>query len=270
MHQKTKDIQRRFEGFLQTPCLWKSDDMYQLSQFDIEQKHIRFDRNIDSGLRLGKYVEQLVLYQLSKDERIQVIAENVQIAKNGITLGELDCLLYKDKQPVHLEIVYKFYVYDVHTGTEEPDYWIGPNRKDSLVEKLEKLRQQQLPLLYSDACSNYLQSLGLHPENMLQHIYFKAQLFVPPDTNDIPFSTINKDCIAGIYIHKDQRYQFKDAKFYIPAKKDWLVIPHTQVHWLTFEDFILESNRYLQREFSPLCWMKSGSGNLQKFFLVWW
>jgi hypothetical protein len=64
--------------------------------------------------------------------------------------------------------------------------------------------------------------------------------------------------------------QVKDAKFYIPTKKDWLMIPHTNVDWLLYDEFLTESSTYLQRQFSPLCWIKKNTGELKKIFLVWW
>ena len=71
--------QQRFEGFLNTPVLWKDLEVYHLTQFKIEQEPLSFDQAIDSNQRLGKYVERFVSYQLSKDNSIKTIAENIQI-----------------------------------------------------------------------------------------------------------------------------------------------------------------------------------------------
>ena len=262
--------QQRFEGFLNTPTLWKSNAVYNLTQFEIEQKSISFNLEIDSNQRLGKYVERFVSYQLSKDNSIKTIAENIQISKNKITLGELDCILLKGEKPIHLEIIYKFYLYDASLGKDYLQHWIGPNRKDSLVEKLDKLQQKQLPLLYSKECLRYLQSIDLNVKDIEQQVYFKAQLFVPFRMNTAIESSINKDCIVGFYIHQEELSQFKNAKFYIPSKKDWLIIPHTNIDWLHYKDFVRESSTYLQRQFSPLCWIKTNTGELKKIFLVWW
>ena len=141
-----KVTQLRFEGFLKTSTLWESTHVYDLSQFKIEQKSIEIDKEIDTKQRLGKYVERFVSHQLVNTEGISLIAENIQISKDRITLGELDCLLYKNGNPIHLEVVYKFYLYD--PTKQGLHCWIGPNKKDRLVEKLEKLQQKQLPLLY--------------------------------------------------------------------------------------------------------------------------
>lgn len=262
--------QQRFEGFLNTPVLWKSDDIYDFTQFEIEQQPLSFDIEIDAKQRLGKYVERFVSHQLINNDAIELIAENIQISKDKITLGELDCLIFKNGQPIHLEVIYKFYLYDSSIDKDPLQHWIGPNRKDSLIEKLNKLQQKQLPLLYSKECREYLQSIHLDAKDIEQQVYFKAQLFVPLTTNSELDTNINSECVAGFYINSSELVQFKDAKFYIPSKKDWLVTPHTNVDWLSYNDFIIDSNEYLQREFSPMCWLKLNTGELKKFFLIWW
>lgn len=265
-------VQRRYEGFLQTPCLWKADSIYGLHQLDITQEVHSFDKSIDTQLRLGKYVERLISYQFSKNTQVEIIAENVQIQKDKQTLGELDFIISQNNAPIHVEVIYKFYVYDAKIGKGELACWIGPNRKDSLVEKLEKLKEKQLPLLYSDECQDYLKTMPIDPDDIKQQVYFKAQLFMPIGPTNMPFSKINKDCIAGFYIDRKALtlHKFKEAKFHIPNKKDWLMVPHVSVDWLSYEDFCIKSSQYLERKFSPMCWMKSENGELQKFFLLWW
>ena len=139
-----------------------------------------------------------------------------------------------------------------------------------MVEKLDKLQQKQLPLLYSKECLEYLQSIDLNAKDIEQQVYFKAQLFVPFRMNTAIESSINKDCIVGYYFKPHELVQFKDAKFYIPTKKDWLMIPHTNVGWMAYEKYLEESKNYLNRQFSPMCWMKTTTGELKKFFLIWW
>ncbi|APZ47625.1 hypothetical protein BW723_15605 [Polaribacter reichenbachii] len=270
MHQKTKDIQNRYDGFLQTPSLWKNKDVYELHQFKIEPKTLKIDFNIDEKLRLGKYIERFVSYQLAQEKDINILCENIQIQQNRITLGELDCILLKDKKPIHLEVIYKFYLFDDTVGTTEIDHFIGPNRKDALVEKLTKLKEKQLPLLYSNECENYLKSIHLSSEKIEQQVYFKAQLFVPYAFKNMQLKTLNTDCISGFYINQKELTAFNDCKFFIPNKKDWLVNPHQNVKWFNYTDFKEKSAAYLARNFSPLCWLKMKNGEIFKFFLVWW
>jgi hypothetical protein len=265
-----KDIQKRYEGFLQTNSLWKKNAIYELNQFEIEARSRKIDIEINEKLRLGKYVERLVSYQLDQEKSISIICENIQIQREKITLGELDCIIKKGNRTIHLEIIYKFYLYDASHGKTEIDHFIGPNRKDSLVEKLVKLKEKQLPLLYSNECSEYLKSINLKAGEIEQNIYFKAQLFVPFSNRNFELSFLNQDCISGFYIHQKEVHLFKDCKFYIPFKKDWIVIPHKNVNWLKFEEFNSITKNYFQKKTSPLCWVKQKNGEILKLFLVWW
>ena len=263
-----KVIQQRYEGYLKTPTLWESTAIYGLTAFQSKQKSIAFDSEIDATQRLGKYVERFVSHELTTTKGITLIAENIQISKDKITLGELDFLLIKNGKPIHLEVIYKFYLYD--PTLDGLDCWIGPNKKDSLVEKLDKLRQKQLPLLYTKECKKYLKSISLDTTDFSQQVYFKAQLFVPLGKNSSINSNINTDCIVGFYCSLHTLTEFKNAKFFIPSKKDWLITPHTNVDWIVYEKFLKQSKTYLNRHFSPMCWIKTTSGELKKFFLIWW
>lgn len=263
-------LQKRYEGFLKTPFLWINDAVYNLDQFKITSKFNKIEVVLDEKLRLGKYVEQLVSFELSQQNNISVLAENIQIQDGKITLGELDCLLLRNNEPIHLEIIYKFYLYDAFVGESEIDHFIGPNRKDSLKEKLTKLKEKQLPLLYSNTCKPYLDELDLIVENITQQVYFKAQLFLPFSNKHIELKTLNTNCVAGFYINQNELNQFIDCKFYIPNKKDWLILPHTNVSWLNFNVFETATQDYFEQKFSALCWIKFNNGELKKLFLVWW
>jgi hypothetical protein len=177
-------------------------------------------------------------------------------------------LINKNGKPIHLEVIYKFYLCD--PSLKGLDCWIGPNKKDSLVEKLNKLREKQLPLLYSKECEKYLKSISLQSADISQQVYFKAQLFLPLGKNPLIDTSINTNCIMGFYCSPHTLIKFKNAKFYIPSKKDWLMTPHTNVAWMAYEKYLEESKTYLDRQFSPMCWMKTTSGELKKFFLIWW
>ncbi|GAB5525678.1 MAG: hypothetical protein Roseis2KO_35500 [Roseivirga sp.] len=222
-----------------------------------------------SHIRLGKLTEQFVLFELEQDESVQLLKSNIQIFRDRITIGELDCLIRQSEVNIHLEIVYKFYLYDPSVSTEL-NRWVGPNRKDSLVLKLNKLKQKQLPLLYHPETEKLLDGLNLKAADFAQMLCFKAQLFVPFNSLGSSFGLVNNDCVKGFYIrHKDLKL-FASHQFYIPSKLDWLVEPHPEVAWSslrTFEDAIAE---LLTSQRSPLCWMKSQEGEIQKFFVVWW
>ena len=263
-------LQKRYEGFLKTPSLLVNTQVFDLNPFKISSKSTSIDVVVDERLRLGKYVERLVTCELSQHSNISLLAENIQIQEDKTTLGELDCLLLKDNKPIHLEIIYKFYVYDATVGNNEIEHFIGPNRKDSLLEKLTKLKEKQLPLLYSEACKPYLNTYHLVAENIRQEVYFKAQLFLPYNKQDIKLQLLNPGCVIGFYIKLKELQQFEGCKFFIPSKKDWLVLPHTYVNWLNFNEFKTRITDFNSKKISALFWIKLKSGELQKLFFVWW
>lgn len=263
-------IQKRYEGFLKTPFLWKNSAVFDLCQFEITSNFHSFKVELNENIRLGKYIERFVSFELKQQQNISIIAENIQIQDEKITLGEIDCLLFKSTKPIHLEIIYKFYLYDATVGTTEIDHFIGPNRKDSLKEKLIKLKDKQLPLLHHKKTKKHLNALNLNLNNIEQQVYFKAQLFTPFTNQDIHFEILNSECICGFYINQTQQQELEGCKFHIPIKKNWLIEPHQSVNWISFYTFKTLTKNYLERQFSPLCWVKFNTGEIKKIFLVWW
>jgi len=271
MDLDTSRIQLQYLGFLNTPLLWKSVPVLGMHQLRINtRKASIFEGNITKNLRLGKRIERFVSHQLEEYNAISVSAENIQIQQNKLTLGELDCLLMVNNIPTHLEVVYKFYLYDESVGTSEIDHWIGPNRNDSLIQKLTKLKDKQLPLLYAPETKPILDVLNINAESMQQRVYFKAQLFVPLSDKEVSFKLLNSDCLTGFYVRLDELKQFSDCKFYIPTKVDWLMEIQTQIDWLTYELFFPKIEEHIAHKISSLCWVKTQKGKLLKCFVVWW
>lgn len=270
MQQKNIKLQKRYEGFLQTPFLWLETPIMGLQQLLISPKFTKITIEIDENLRLGKYVERFVSFELQQQDTFEILSENIQIQQDKRTLGELDCLLAIDKQPIHLEIVYKFYLYDTTVGTTEIEHFIGPNRKDSLIEKLTKLSEKQLPLLFHKETLSTLENLNLELKKIQQKVYFKAQLFLPYQQPKTIFKEFNSNCVAGFYCHFNELSSFKNCKFFIPQKKDWLIIPYQQIAWITFSDFSDCISIYMQQKYAPLCWIKFKNGEMKKFFVIWW
>jgi len=272
MDINTKNIQLQYEGYFNTPPLWNGNKIYSLKQFDINKISIsKFEGVLLKNLRLGKRVEKFVIHELNQHKEIKILAENVQIQNGTTTIGEIDCILTKNEQPIHLEIIYKFYLYDKTVGTTELEHWIGPNRKDSLVAKLTKLKEKQLPLLYNPYTSKLLEKLNLNIKNIQQQVCFKAQLFVPLELiNNSPFKEINNACIKGFYIHFNNLKQFTDCKFYIPSKINWLQEIQAQTKWMPFNNFSKNVEELIKQQIAPLCWLKYPNGEMHKFFVIWW
>lgn len=262
----------RFIGFQNTPLLWHSETIGSLTQFPIYSVYKDYiPKTNHKKLRLGKWAEIFITFQLQQIEEISLIADNLQVKDNRQTIGELDLLFYKDEQAIHLEIAYKFYLYDDMQEYENPlDYWVGPNRTDSLSLKLKKLIKKQLPLLHKLETQSILRELGLKSNDFEQFVNFKAQLFVPYHKRSIVLKALNKDCIQGFYIHFNEIEILKNCHFYMPIKLDWLVEPHLNVKWLNFNEAVIALQVFMYKKQSPLCWLKEKNNQLTKCFVTWW
>ncbi|WP_236958216.1 DUF1853 family protein [Joostella atrarenae] len=270
MDIKSKHIQQQYEGYLQTPALWENVPVFGLHQFKTPKQAITvFNRETPKNLRLGKLVEFFVSSELSQNNDIKTLLENYQVQNGKHTIGEIDCILLHENKPIHLEVVYKFYLYDENVGTTEIEHWIGPNRNDTLIKKLSKLKEKQLPLLYNEYTEPILDKLHLKSEEISQAVLFKAQLFTPYKET-IGFENLNKDCLKGFYVNVSDINQFHDCKFYIPSKKNWLSEVHLQVDWMVYKQFSEQINILTEQKMSPLCWIKFPNGLTKKFFVVWW
>ena len=259
----------RFMGYLRTNNLWDGQ------RFGLNQYFIKGVNNIEltiknKKLRLGHLVEQFIFDLLEQDKNIQIIGTNIQIIQDKKTIGELDCLISDKGKQIHLELVYKFYLYDTNIPGNEIDKWIGPNRNDSLKQKLAKLKSKQMPLLFHPKSNEIINHFGYNSERFDQNVHFKAQLFIPLGQSEQIITEVNSACICGFYITRQELALFKQNEFFLPSKLDWLIHPHSDVLWLSHSECLAMIEIELNKSRSPLCWMKYPKGNITKLFVVFW
>lgn len=228
---------------------------------------------ISPSLVLGKRVEYFLQYYLEQQPQLQVLTHNLQIIQEKQTIGELDFLYYnkKEEQHYHLEQVYKFYIYYPTTG-RDLEQWIGPNNKDSLVEKMDKLQQKQFPLLQHPATQAKLQELGISTSSILPQLSFKAALFTPWKESFSSSSSLNPACWRGYWLTWEafQQEDWGGAQFYVLDKKDWGIAPLAGVQWLSLPIAAAQIELWLAKQKAPLCWLRTASGDLLSFFVLWW
>lgn len=267
-----QQLQLQYQGFIQTQPLWFGQLETNLQQFGLMALQDSLPLHPqDAPKRLGNRVEYFVFQSLAQQSHIHILETNLQIQQNKQTLGEMDALLLVNNQPVHLELIYKFYLYDPLVGSTELDHWIGPNRKDRLVYKLDKLRNKQLPLLHAPETQPYLECHELDSAFIDQQVLFMAQLFVPKaSATAVPFKQLNPKAVMGTYLRLPDLEAYTDCHFYMPPKQDWLVMAHNTVSWLPYALFQMELLDLLDAQRSPLIWMRYPSGELERLFVVWW
>ncbi|GHA31584.1 hypothetical protein GCM10007103_11540 [Salinimicrobium marinum] len=268
---------KQFSGFLKTPPLWLNTETFQFPQLLLKEKELSEtfpEPNIFSNLVLGKRIERFFrIYLQYFSEEEEVLAENVQIFADKITLGELDFIL-KNKNSgkvSHIEVVYKFYIYDP-SFENELERWIGPNRRDSLIKKIIRLETRQFPLLFQKEAQPLLRELQIEPENIDQKVLFKANLFVPCEILDQHFPGINNECVQGFWIKASEFNEaaFGKYRFFSPTKPDWPVLPENNTTWHSFSEIRVQVDGFLKKERSPLLWMKKNDRIYTRFFIVWW
>lgn len=277
MTASSSHVSSQFSGFLKTPPLWVETSYFGFPQLTLEKvpvpPDIHQELEIPPNLVMGKRVECFFHYYMERFSRHEVVAHNVQIRSGKITIGELDFLLRSTQEETvtHVEVVYKFYIYDPGFD-READRWIGPNRKDSLVKKLSRLRERQFPLLYRRETRDLLESLGINPGDVAQKVCFKANLFVPLDLLGKEFSLINNQAVQGFWIRSGEftREEFGNYEFYSPKKPDWPAQPGSNQTWFGFTRIRQQLDALLEERRSPLLWMKTGSREFSRFFVVWW
>lgn len=267
-------LKQQYTGYLNTPSLWQNS-LIGLKQFnmDLTADHT-LDVFIKEGLMLGKRAERFFENYIKHKQEYSIVLANKQINHEQLTLGEFDFILAKNEQFFHVECVYKFYLFNPTIITKNAlEGWVGPNCKDFLVKKLDKLKHHQLPLLFNEHAKPILNAYDIPLNAITQQVSFKAQLFINSNLKLPAFQSINKNCVAGFWMYYDHfmnSEHFKNYKFYIPKKHDWFILPDTHVSWLSYKDFTSLLSGFINEKRSPLCWFKNPKGLLEKGFVVWW
>lgn len=208
---------------------------------------------------------------LKLSRNYKLLVANLQIHGEKETLGELDYIVQnlKTNRVVHIELACKFYLYDICAGALEEQKWIGPNKKDSLYDKLEKVKLKQFPLLLNNETIEKLDVLGIEIPTS-QELCLKVFLFLPKSMNRSAFPNNYSNCIVGHWIkHKDFAEEDKTALYAIPTKKEWLLPLDSIESWYSFSNVKKEIEIQIKNKKSPLIYKKTPY-KMERFFVVWW
>ena len=255
-------LQLLYKGYCSMPLLWE-DTFFNLSQFEIPLINNEFafaGLEVKQNIRLGKLAENLFSKWLQHNLRFDSILENLQIINGKCTIGEIDVIIFDNKfqKYIHLELVTKFYLYNPAYAASDINAWIGPNRNDSLFEKIDKLKQKQLPLLHREFTQQVLKKHGIITTTAIeQKVLFKANLFVPVNAK-LNTGSFNKACIVGNYLtlNEFKKVHKTNSKYHCPTKKDWLRHPNTQCNWNSFDEVLFQINNFMEKKQSLMVWVK--------------
>jgi hypothetical protein len=240
--------------------------------FNLSALHLlsTLDFELPTNIRLGHLAERIVSKLIESSTNYQVIYENIQVIENKTTIGEIDFIIeeIKTKQLTHVELAYKFYLFDPSISSLPLNNWIGPNRNDSLKDKLEKLKRKQFPLLHHNSSKAAFKEIDINQVD--QALCLLVSLFVPYESKT-NFNPSYEKAIKGYYLNLDTFIGIHNsAKTYsLPIKKEWGMDPSENENWLPFntvENFI---NICMEEKQAPLVWQKHKDSYIA-FFIVWW
>ena len=272
----TDILQLQYTGFLTTEQLLFSAAEFPFTNFKMEDSPpiLPYGFDIPQNIRLGQRMEVFMAAALS-NTRYNLKAKNLQIIAEKQTLGELDFIIenHISKEIIHLEMVYKFYFYRPEIKGSWIDKLVGPNAKDKLRYKLDKLKDHQFPILNTSETKGYLEKLDLSKVRIKQKICFKAQIFVPLGfqiTNEI--GSVKK-CLKGNYftLRQLEFLEKEPYRYYIPPKNDWVSEPNNVTINLSYLEFYQKISAALKEQRSCMFWILDCNSKLSKrHFATWW
>lgn len=186
--------------------------------------------SLGKSQRLGHRFEQFWHFYWLQSRRSEHCLFNHQIHHRGITLGELDAVLYQGaNHPVeHIELAYKFYLGAARSSAplQSSQRWIGPNARDRLDLKLTQMSEKQLKML--DQASPCLPQTWNH-KGYSRNLLMKGWLFYPMDEALPPPDVASNAHNRGLWLKPSQLETLApDAQWLILPRNDWL-------NWVLFQ-----------------------------------
>lgn len=205
---------------------WRSDPdrlFYTLGQLDDDPVRLSALIGQSNDRRLGRYYEQLwhALLQLVPD--VQLIASNVPLRQDRRSIGELDLVIETAEGVVaHVELAIKFYLgrpelAPVGLSPSPQGAWWGPDLRDNLQRKVDRLIEHQLTLP-----QRYPQLLESLPAIDRSYAWLQGYLFQPTNHRLAPAEQAGPRSAEHRWCHWEQGRQL--------AENDWLILEHKR--WL--------------------------------------
>ena len=167
-------------------CQWFDHDWYRSIAEEAEPWLRRIDRDpeelaalvaAEKDKRLGRYFELLWTYWFEYSRHYDIVASNLQLTRQGRTLGELDLVIHEHEsgRNIHIELAVKFYL---GVGdTCQASSWHGPGKRDRLDIKMDALLERQSVLTRDAAVSDMRAQSGITVDACA--VIMKGRLFYP-------------------------------------------------------------------------------------------
>ncbi len=257
------------QAFLESESIL-NDNLFSYTLFPFKNKLSPTEIDNTATL-LGKRMEVFFHHYLTYHEQYEIINHSIQLIDNKVTIGELDFIVKNEERFLHIELAYKFYLFDPSIlSKDNMGKWIGPNRNDSLVKKLTKLKEKQFPLLYSKEGKAFLNNHHISIDSVDQELLLLGKLYLPYNYKEHNWM-LNKACFDGLWMRFNlfKHIEHVDVEFFIPRKFNWHINPTHHNIWLSKEHILVQINEQMMAKKSVLVWLKQND-KYEKLFIVWW
>jgi len=261
-----------FNSYLEIASDVLGKELFKLPEIDVSIDDIaRLD--MPKYLRLGNRLEHFFSFIIQESKDFEMLAQNIQIIENKVTLGELDFIIknLKNNEIYHIELGGKLYLYDPNLEGELAR-WVDPNYTDSLLKKLDKLQTFQFPLLHHSFTQKTLTLLKIDPSQITQKICLKVRLFLPFSLKGTIPLYVEVQNIKGYYlkIFEFTKLEYADYQYFLPEKQDWIVEPKYGEVWYSQNEIIPKIEKMLSAHQSPMVWIKKEETVFETIFVVFW
>lgn len=178
---------------------------------------------------LGVYFESLVEYWLIHWRRMQLHAARLSLMGTERAVGEFD-FLFRDRYlgiEYHWETAVKFFLH--HQQGHGRGEWLGPNPRDTLQGKRDKVFGHQLTLSYRPEARPVLQRLGI--DTLRPKAFFKGYLFEhsadEAEQSQGLACDISPHHLKGWWCHFSERQDMPQGA----SGNRWLSL--SRLHWLS-------------------------------------
>ncbi|WP_020209635.1 DUF1853 family protein [Gilvimarinus chinensis] len=208
-----------------------------------------------TSTRLGVYFETLWrFYWLHLSTKETLLAHNLQVNRDGKTLGAYDFIVKRDAHVWHIEAALKFYL-GVGNHLQCADHWLGPNTSDNLANKINHLRMHQLNLSNTPEGLTTLKAAA-RPVTGTQFL-LKGYLFAPRAAEWTLPPGVNPEAVQGYWYHLNRLVgsltNTLTANYCIVPRNHWLapIVHHHAVRPLGCSQLIKALTAQLNRQGRP-------------------
>ena len=175
------------------------------------------------GWRVGLYFETLMAALIRAHPAWTLVGADVPIRQDGRTLGAFDFIVRTaDGAYQHWEIAVKFYL--LLGDPMHWNHWLGPNQRDRLDKKVNRMRHHQIPLSRRTAALEVLHAFGA--TSIEQHVALLKGIFFV-EWGDRPIGPPHASMApSGLWVCEGDvasvNHQFSDSAWIPRHKPFWL------------------------------------------------